>query len=166
MSHNPYEIRVFEPDEISFSRGAGGVLQGVIGGSAYDELAIHRVFPFQYASEYISIRNVKGDELGIILSIDALDAESAEELRRELQYRYFLPMVTRVDRVREQNEMWVWELQTNLGPTRMMMRNLHEHMIYPGANRIILTDMSGKRCEIADWQALDRHSRNQLKDVI
>jgi hypothetical protein len=74
--------------------------------------------------------------------------------------------VTRVDSVKFKSDLWLWELQTHLGPTRMAMRNLHEHLQYPGGGRVILTDIQGKRCEIPDWQTLDAHSRRQLEEVL
>jgi len=161
-----YDIRMLGPDDVYFSRGAGGVLQGVVDGQPYDELVVHRVFPFRYASEYISVRTPKGDELGIVRDIAGLNEESASELERELQFRYFLPRVTRVDSVKFKSDLWLWELQTHLGPTRLAMRNLHEHLQYPGGGRVVLTDLNGKRCEIADWRALDAHSRRQLEEVL
>jgi hypothetical protein len=164
--HDPYEILILESDRTSFSRSSGGVLQGVIDGKLLDEVVVYRVFPFRYTNKYISIRNTKGDELGIIRDIAELDEESRLEVEQELQFRYFLPKVTRVDSVKSKNDLWIWELQTNLGPTRITMRNLHEHMQFPEGNRIILTDMNGRRCEISDWKALDGHSRKQLKDAV
>jgi len=161
-----YDIRMLGPDDVYFSRGAGGVLQGVVNGQPYDELVVHRAFPFRYASEYISVRTPKGDELGIVRDIAELNEESASELERELQFRYFLPRVTRVDSVKFKSDLWLWELQTHLGPTRLAMRNLHEHLQYPGGGRVVLTDLNGKRCEIADWRALDAHSRRQLEEVL
>ncbi|WP_337101317.1 DUF1854 domain-containing protein [Paenibacillus sp. YIM B09110] len=161
-----YSIKVFDPDKIIFSRGGGGVFQGIVEGKPYEELVIHRSFPFLFTTRYISVRDVKGDELGIIEDIEKLDDESKRELEQELRYRYFLPSVTRVDSVKQKSDLWIWELQTNLGPTGMAMRNLHEHLQFPGGNRVILTDINGKRCEIADWQALDTHSRSQLTDVL
>ncbi|MFC5529032.1 DUF1854 domain-containing protein [Cohnella yongneupensis] len=163
---DPYEITIIDPDKASFSRGQGGVLQGVVSSKSYTELMIFRAFPFTYTREYISIRDVKGDEIGIVRDIDELDAESAKELDAELQFRYFLPKVTRVDRVKHRADLWLWDLQTNLGPTRITMRNLHEHMLFPGGNRIILTDMNGRRCEIPDLTALDSHSRSQMTDIV
>lgn len=161
-----YDIHMIEPDCALFSRGQGGVFQGVINGKPYEELVVYRAFPFLYTTQYISIRDAKGDELGIIRDIADLDEESLREIERELQFRYFLPRVTSVDGVKQKSDLWLWELQTNLGPTRIAMRNLHEHMQFPSGNRIILTDINGKRCEIADWQALDSYSRKQLTDVI
>jgi hypothetical protein len=163
---DPYEINILEPGDVSFSRSKGGVFQGVIEGKAYEEMILFRIFPFQYATQYISVRDAKGDEIGVIRDIDQLDEESQAEMDKELQLRYFLPLVTRIDAVKQKSDLWIWELQTNLGPTRIVMRNLHEHMQYPSVNRIILTDINGKRCEIRDWKALDGHSRNQMKDAL
>jgi hypothetical protein len=166
MNADPYEIRIIEADAAFFIRGPGGVFQGVLDGKTYPELVVYRAFPFLYTTQYISIRDPKGEELGIVKDIRDLDEESAKELERELQFRYFLPRVTRVDSVKQKSDLWIWELQTSLGPTRIAMRNLHEFMQFPGGSRIILTDINGKRCEIPDWQALDSHSRMQLTDVI
>jgi len=163
---DPYEINILDPDVVSFSRSQGGVFQGVIEGKVYEEMILFRIFPFQYTTKYISVRNPKGEEVGVIRDIDQLDEESRAEMDKELQLRYFLPLVNRIDSVKQKADLWIWELQTNLGPTRIVMRNLHEHMQYPSVNRIILTDINGKRCEIRDWQSLDSHSRNQLKDVV
>jgi hypothetical protein len=161
-----YDIHFIEPENVFFSRGPGGVFQGVVEGKTYEEINILRTFPFLYTTHYISIRDVKGEELGILRDIGELDRESGEELARELKFRYFLPRVTRVDSVKQKSDLWLWELQTNLGSTRLAMRNLHEHMQFPGGNRILLTDINGKRCEIVDWQTLDNHSRMQLTDVV
>lgn len=161
-----YSIKMFDPERILFSRGKGGVFQGIVEGKPFDELVIYRTFPFLYTTQYISVRDVKGEELGIIQDIAQLDEESLKEVEKELQFRYFLPSVTRVDSVKQKSDLWLWELRTNLGPTGMAMRNLHEHLQFPGGNRIILTDINGKRCEIDDWKALDGHSRKQLADVI
>ncbi|SFF08194.1 protein of unknown function [Paenibacillus catalpae] len=161
-----YDIRLFKPEEIYFSRGKGGVLQGVVDGKPYEELVIFRTFPFRYASEYISVRTTGGEELGIIRDIAELSAECAAELDKELQFRYFLPKVHRVASVKFKSDLWIWELETHLGETRLTMRNLHEHLQFPGGNRIVLTDMHGKRCEITDWHILDAHSRRQLEDVL
>ncbi|QYR20151.1 DUF1854 domain-containing protein [Paenibacillus sp. sptzw28] len=163
---DPYEIYILEPGRVLFSRGSGGVFQGVIDGKEYEEIIVHRAFPFLYTLQYISIRDAKGEEIGVIRDIGQLDQESRKEIERELQFRYFLPRVTHVESVKQRSDLWIWELQTNLGPTRLVMRNLHEHMQFPGGGRIVLTDMNGKRCEIGDWKTLDGHSRKQLRDVI
>lgn len=159
-------VNMLQPEAVSFSRSKGGVLEGVIQGKSYNELIIYRAFPFRYPSQFISIRTQEGEELGMIEDIANLDAESSLELNRELELRYFLPRVERVERVSFESDLWLWELQTHLGATRLVMRNLHEHLQYAGGDRIILTDQSGRRCEIPDWRRLDAHSRRQLAELL
>lgn len=166
QTKDPYEINILDPENVSLCRGKGGVFQGVIEGKAYDELIVFRAFPFMYTTKYISIRNLKEEEIGIVRDLEQLDLESRTELEKELQFRYFLPKVMRIDSIKSKTDLWIWDLQTHLGPTRITMRNLHEHLQFPGGNRIILTDTNGKRCEISDWKALDGHSRKQLNDVV
>lgn len=163
---DPFEIHLLEPDRISFSRSSGGVFQAVIEGKAYDEIVLFRVFPFRYTTQFISVRNAKNEEIGIVRDIALLDRESRMEIEKELQLRYFLPIVTRIESVKQKADLWIWELGTNLGDTRIVMRNLHEFMQFPGNNRVILTDMNGKRCEIRDYEQLDSHSKRQLRDVM
>lgn len=161
-----FDIQMLSKKDILLSRNIGGVIQGIVNGKRYEELIVYRIFPFQYELAYISIRNAQDEELGVVREISDLDRESAAILKEELQLRYFLPKVTRIDSVKNKSGLWLWELQTHLGPTRMVMRNLHEHIIYPGEGWIILTDMNGKRCEIKNWRELDSHSRKQLHEII
>ncbi|GIP43502.1 hypothetical protein J45TS6_19610 [Paenibacillus sp. J45TS6] len=161
-----FDIQLLRQQDINLSRNKGGVIQGTVNEKYYDELIVYRCFPFQYDSSYISIRNAEDEELGIVREIEELDKESACVLKEELELRYFLPKVTHIDSVKNKSGLWLWELQTNLGPTRMVMRNLHEHLLYPGEGWIIITDMNGKRCEIKDWRMLDSHSQKQLQEII
>lgn len=62
--------------------------------------------------------------------------------------------------VRQHHDLWIWQLETDAGLMRMTMHNLHEHVQRHGANRILLTDMNGRRAEIRDLQALDGASKN------
>jgi len=110
MSDDLYDIRIFEPEDVMFSRGPGGVFQGVLAKKTYAELVVYRTFPFRYTTQYISIRDAKGEELGIVRDAAELDEESAMELERELQFRYFLPRVTRIDSVKQKSDLWIWEL--------------------------------------------------------
>jgi hypothetical protein len=165
-NHDLYDLRILKSGEAIFSRSPGGVLQGVIDGTPYEELTVYRAFPIRYTAQYISIRTPKGDELGIIADLNELDEESRRELSRELDYRYFLPKVLRVESVKQRTDLWIWEVETTLGPTRITMRNLHEYVQFHGDGRMVLTDLNGKRCEITDWRSLDAHSRKQLADVI
>ncbi len=163
---DPYEIRILPPAAVNLKRGAGGVLGGKVENNHYEELTVYRTFPFRFDEEYISVRNAKGEELGIIRELAELEQDSREELRRELQYRYFLPRVNRIVSVKFKSDLWLWDLKTHLGPTRLAMRNLQDYVQLHSGGRVILSDISGKRCQITDWRSLDGHSRKWLEDTL
>lgn len=89
---DPYEINIFEPGLISFSRSQGGVFQGVIEGKVYEELILFRIFPFQYNTQYISVRNSKSEEIGVIRDIDQLDEESRGKWTKNCSCDTFFPL--------------------------------------------------------------------------
>jgi len=159
-------IQLLLPEDLYVYRGEGGVLQGVIAGKTYQELLIYLAFPMQYTSGYISVRTKEGDELGIVRNLDLLDRDSAAVMKEEIELRYFLPRVTKIDSIKQKSDMWFWELQTHLGSIRIMMRNLHEHIHFPGGDRILLSDMDGRRCDIENWKLLDAQSQRLLRDIL
>jgi hypothetical protein len=161
-----YEIRLLAPDRVRFLRGTGGVLEMDNEGERSPEVLLYRTYPLSRQEEYISVRDGKGEEIGIIERLSDLDPDSLEEARKELRLRYLVPRVERIDKIKQYPGMWVWELQTTLGPIKLSMRNLHEHIQMVGESRLLLSDMDGNRCEIYDTEALDPQSRKLLSRVM
>lgn len=159
-------IHMLTPDELYVYRGEGGVLQGVIAGKTYQELLIYLAFPMSYTDGYVSVRTKEGDELGVVRDLAALDRDSAAVMKEEIELRYFLPRVTTIVSIKQRSDRWFWELETNLGSIRIMMRNLHEHIHFPGGDRILLSDLDGRRCDIENWKLLDAHSQRMLRDIL
>ncbi|MCM3632715.1 MULTISPECIES: DUF1854 domain-containing protein [Paenibacillus] len=160
------DIRMLSSEELYVYRGEGGVLQGIVDGKTYHELLIFLTFPMRYTSEYVSIRTKDGNELGIVRSLAGLDRDSAAVLKEEIELRYFLPRVTKIESIKQRSDLWFWELQTHLGSIRIIMRNLHDHIQFPGGDRILLSDLDGRRCDIVNWRQLDAHSQRLLRDIL
>lgn len=166
MASNPYEIRLLSPEHIRFMRSDGGVLEMEYEGERHPEVLLFRTFPLSKHEQFLSVRNGKGEEIGLLEQLSDLEQSSQDEVRQELRLRYLVPSVTSIDRIKQFPGMWVWELQTTLGPVKMSMRNLHEHIQNVGPDRLLLSDIDGNRCEIFDIQALDASSRKQLLRVL
>lgn len=161
-----HEVNMLNPTQVYFYRSSGGVLQAVINGETYEEVHLFRSFPMKYSLQYISVRNKKGEELGIIEDVQTLEDDSLALIEEELQYRYFLPKVLRIEKIKQKAELWFWDITTNLGETSIIMRNLHDHIHFPSENRMILIDIDGRRCDIENWRQLDSHSQKLLQDVL
>ncbi|CAG9620781.1 DUF1854 domain-containing protein [Sutcliffiella rhizosphaerae] len=160
-----FDITYLPPADIQFFYSDGGMLQLRTNGEVIKSLTLHRTFPFAKPYEYISIWD--GDtEIGVIKNIGELDEQSQTALKQELHYRYVIPTVTKVLSIKEEPGLWTFKLETDRGNLKLMMRNIHEHLSVLPSNRIIITDMDGKRCEIRSMKSLDLNSRKELAKVI
>ncbi len=160
-----YAITYFDPKELQFFYDDGTTIHFEYRDKVYHNVSIFRTFPFSRPYEYISIWD--GDtELGVIKSVEQLNAESVTVLKRELHVRYVVPEVKKILSIKEEPGLWIFELDTDRGPLKLIMRNIHEHLDLLPPNRIIITDMDGKRCEITSYKELDMHSRRELSKVI
>lgn len=160
-----YDIAYFNPQEVELFYENGTTVHFRHRDTVYQNIGIFRTFPFSKPYEYISIWNEE-TELGVIKNVDQLEDESKAVLRRELHVRYVVPEVKKIRSIKEEPGLWIFELDTNRGPLKLMMRNIHEHLDLLPSNRIIITDMDGKRCEITSIKELDLHSRKELSKVI
>jgi hypothetical protein len=148
------------------SRDHGGILNVIINNEVYEEISLYRTFPFSKPYEYISIRTKSDEELGIIKNIEKLEKLSKEEAYKELRLRYLIPKVTHILAIEQEPGLWTMELDTDRGKLQLLMRNIHEHIQYTGTERILITDMEGKRCEITEINKLDKHSLRELDKVL
>lgn len=161
-----FDITLLNPDQTIFMRSSGGMLTMAHKGTSYSEVHLYRAFPLSKWSEYISVRTPKGDEIGILAELAALDEASRGEVERELLHSYMVPEVTGIDKIKENPGMWVWHVQTTMGPAYISMPNLHEHVQTIAPGRLLLSNQDGDRWEIPDLQALDKHSQKQMSNIM
>jgi hypothetical protein len=164
--NDPFQLNILDPGSTRFFRSNGGMLAMSAGGILHPEVTLHRTFPFAHPDRYFSVRNAKGEELGILETLDGWDEESRREVGLELKLSYLTPQVTRIMKIRQTPGMWIWELETTMGSMRLAMRNLHEHLQNPVPGRLLLTDLEGNRVEIINFRELDAHSRKQLRKIL
>lgn len=161
-----FEITYINPGVTSFTRSAGGMLQMETARELFTEITVRRTYPMSRPYEYLSVWTKDDKEIGIIRNIEELDEKSREELVAELKLRYVIPAVTQIISIKEEPGLWSFQVKTDRGDLKLLMRNIHEHIQMIGVNRLIITDMEGKRCEIKDIESLDAASRKQLNKVI
>jgi hypothetical protein len=161
-----FEITYINPDDTSFTRSTGGMLQMETAGELFTEITIRRTYPMSRPYEYLSVWTKDDKEIGIIRNIEELDDESREALVAELKLRYVIPAVTQILSIKAEPGLWSFQMKTDRGDLQLLMRNIHEHIQLIEVNRLIITDMEGKRCEIKDINSLDAASRKQLSKVI
>ncbi len=157
--------RVLDPASVTFWRRPGGVLSALVDGAEHVQVNLLRAFPLTRPTEFIALRDGEGKEIGVLSRLSDLDEASRDEAQRDLRLRYHVPVVTKIVRIVRDPSSWRWEVETDRGPLRLVLPNLHEHLRPAGDGRHMLTDVGGRRCELPAESQLDPHSRRQLRKV-
>lgn len=152
------DIRFLTPNECRFTRSSGALLSLELGGEVYENIAIHRAFPFSYGDDYLSVRDKEGKEIGMIRTLVDFDQQTVSLISDELERRYFVPVITRIDRIKEEFGYGYWDVQTTRGPRRFTVRGVQESVIPIAEQRILIIDVDGNRFEIPNTAELDPKS--------
>jgi hypothetical protein len=160
-------IKYLKPSNAVFTRTAGGFLSLRTGdGEEHARVNLHRAFPFSEAYEYISVRDTEGKEIGIIRSLNDFPKEVVKLLEEDMNRRYFAPVITKINSLKEEFGYSYWDVQTDAGPCRFTVRNGSSSFINITEVRIMVVDVDGNRFEITYYRELDEKSIKKLEILL
>lgn len=121
-----------------------------------------RAFPLSAPRRGVSICDARGRELVWIDDLDALPAAVRVQVEERLGRREFVPVIRRVVRVSAAVEPSEWQVETDRGGTRFLLKSEDDvHAL--DDHTALITDANGIRYLIADTRQLDAHSRRLLE---
>jgi hypothetical protein len=126
---------------------------------------VRRAFPSSNPGAYYSVQDSEGKELGLLESLEGLDAASREAVLLHLDRRYFTPKIQEVLNLRQDGGMWHFSVRTHRGAAKFYVRNWRDscHEVRPG--QWILFSVDGQRYEIPHWESLSERSRALLEQL-
>jgi hypothetical protein len=155
-------LRYLDPAQVRFTREGARLDVSIAAGAPVTNVSVFRAFPLSAPDRFLSIRNEKNEELGLLADPAPLDPAGRTLVEEELRRRYVLPVVRRVIRLRERFEILECQVETDRGICQFSIRNLRENVLRPQPNRYILTDVDGNRFDIPDLRELPLASQTQL----
>jgi hypothetical protein len=163
--NNIFRINYLDPQKVKLFR-QGDILRCTIDDDRTCLRVIPmRAFPISIRDEYISLRDMKGNELGIIKEPKELDKESRSLLEEEIQKRYFTPVIRRIISIRDKMGIVEWEIETDRGMRKFITRSIH-HSIEETGTGFMIKDMEGNRYELRSPSDLDPVSAGILANKI
>lgn len=160
------DIEYLDPKTAQFRRTPGGFLQLEVNGVTYPRVTLYRTFPFTHKEEYISVRDMEGNEIGLIRSFKEFPSETVAAFREELDRRYFAPVVTKIKSMKEEFGYAYWEVDTDSGPRRFTVRDMQQSLLLLSPEHVLIIDIDGNRFDIPDYTALDPASRKIIDDLL
>ncbi len=130
-------------------------------GTQHVGAVVARAFPIAASEQCISVLSAEGKELAWIENLSDLPAQIRDIIQQALQGREFMPEILRLDGVNSFSTPSVWRVQTNRGPTQLVLKG-EEDIRRLSAHRLIVADAHGVQFLIRDLPSLDRHTRKLL----
>lgn len=120
-----------------------------------------RAFPISAADDGVGMMSTDGKELAWIPRLDALPAATRELIEAELASREFMPEIRKILRVSTYATPSVWTVQTDRGPTDLILRGEEDIRRLTGTT-LLISDSHGIHYLIRDQLTLDKPSRKIL----
>ncbi len=129
----------------------------------HDRVWLHRSFPFDMPSEYISVQNKDQEELGLIRNTESFSSEEKKLIEGELERKYFTPKVKKIITLKEARGFSFWKIMTDSGELSFTVQDTSKSIAKIGADRAFIFDISSNRYEIESLSALDKKSLRKLE---
>jgi hypothetical protein len=120
------------------------------------------LFPISAPEQWISLRGPDGVELACIEDPTVLALDVQQLLSDELSRREFVPIIERIVRVSGSSEPCEWQVETDRGPTRFVLKS-EEDVRRIGDHQILILDAHGTRYQIPDLKKVDTKSRRIIE---
>jgi len=161
------DIRYITPDTAKFEKTAGGFVSlSIKPDEYYKRVNLYRSFPHRETRKYISVRNSEGKEIGIIKCIDDFSKEEVAIIEEELNRRYFMPIITKINSIKTEFGFFYWDVETDAGPKMFTINGGHSSVISITETRLLIIDTGGNRYEIENYQKLDTKSLKLVEPLI
>jgi hypothetical protein len=131
-------------------------------GREHQGVAVVRPFPIGDPSGWVVLCDSEGRELACIQDLAELPAGLRPLLEEELASRDFVPRILRVIGVSSYLEPAEWEVETDRGRTRFVLKS-EDDVRRLGPYSALIADSQGIRYRVPDTRALDPHSRRAVE---
>ena len=134
------------------------------GERSYGRVFLHRAFPHELLWEYISVTDEDSKELGLIYNIDEFDSEDKALIVREIERKYYSPVIKTIDSLKERYGFSYWKVTGDDGRSfSFTMKDTFRNIVHTGEDSIILIDVDGNRYSINSISGLSRKSYRKIE---
>lgn len=157
------QLTILQCKDLQFANTDSGYLSLTYQGKTYDRVNLTRLIPFQAKDEYISVsyedeeKNFK--EIGVIVSIKELVVEQYRIARDYLEFKYYMPEITKVHSIKDNNRGYILiKVDTNAGTKTLAIRDWYSNFKMLSSKMLYIVDADGNKYYAPDIYRLDKKS--------
>lgn len=155
--------RMLDPRQVRFVRTEDQRLYLETDSGREGPVKVNNPFPLTDPTGYVVVSDTSGEFVGLIKDFLKLDPDSLALVQEGLEESYFLPRITKIDRIDDRYRVMTWYVQTDRGPRRFEVTSRRRDIRWLSDNHVVIQDVDGNRYEIADLSQLDKTSRDLLE---
>jgi len=140
---------------------AGRLLLTLEDGRVYEGVVPVRAFPLQAPEQFVAVMSVEGKEVAWVDELSTCPQDMRDLITQEIASREMMPTIERIVSVSTLSTPSTWEVITDRGATKLILKGEEDIRRLTGAT-LIITDSHGLRFILPDMQALDKNSRRIL----
>lgn len=164
-------IRYLDPSEITISLAENGTTTVRLStGEVYERVRAYCTRPTSHPRLYISLRcgqkRSEEIEIGIIRDIDQLAPTQRMLIERELDKRYFVHRITKINSLKNEFGFFYWDVETDRGPKEFAMYWNKAYCFEVNERGRMIIDTDGNQYSIPDMAQLDEASRRIFSQQI
>lgn len=130
----------------------------------FDRIFLHRAFPHDLPFEFISVLGDEKKEIGIIYNVADYDGEDVELLKKEIELRYYSPVIKEIKSVKERYGFSYWKV--TLADNRecsFTMQDTFKNILHTSDDSLVLVDVDTNRFTIESIAALSAKSYRKIE---
>ena len=117
----------------------------------FKAIKLKRCFPFSSPDQYISVVDSdSNEEIGIIENLKDLDEKMYDLALNELNFRYFLPIITKVTKVKEKRNFATLEAKTLSGDKTITIQDIPFNINLHNNGKVVIKDVDGNLYEVSN----------------
>lgn len=152
--------------DIVFSHNGNGFLVMTLAGEEKGRINLKRSYPYAMPDEYICVLDTDDKEIGIIRDINNLDSASYEEAKKELELRYYCPVITEIKSVKEKMGHFYFDTVCEKKRKNFTVRNITSSIRFIRDDTLLIFDMDGNRYIIENFSKTETKSRKLLEPYL
>ncbi|MCG5260175.1 DUF1854 domain-containing protein [Cupriavidus gilardii] len=139
----------------------GRLVMTTADGAVHEGVVAVRAFPITAPDDGIALVSADGHELAWIERLEDLPADTRAIVEEELAGREFMPEIRRIVSVSTFATPSTWEVETDRGRTRLVLRGEEDIRRLAGST-LLISDSHGIHYLIRSLQSLDKASRKLI----
>ncbi|MYF99281.1 DUF1854 domain-containing protein, partial [Candidatus Poribacteria bacterium] len=121
------ELEFLDANKVNIGRNAFAELVVQLpDGTTHTKVEPVRSFPVSETTRYIALLDNEGNEIGIVEDVKKLTPNSRDVLTEELQKRYFMPKITKINSLDGQFGVTTWNVETSQGDVEFGIRTRYD----------------------------------------